>query len=561
MPDAGAPIVDRRRWQWLKGLRRASQAAFLGLFLALIAATAALTGAGFDAASSARVPWPVEAFLDIDPLAGALVLLATGTVAGAMIFGLVTLASAALLGRAFCGWACPLGALNQLVSELRPSVKGKRRIASNATKPYQKAKYVILAAVLGAALLGSAVGGVLDPLCMLTRGVSLVVLPWIGWALGGVMGAASGSGVAVLRGAADGVWGVAGGSLLAGRGLIYGGGFAIGVLFVAVLAVNRWVPRLWCRGLCPLGALLGASGRFGMLSLDKDAGRCDQCGLCQLACQGAASPRPGDRWQRAECDLCLNCVAACPHGAIAFRLAGRATDEQALPDLGRRSVLAGAAAGIALVPAMRTGSLGSSLGRPDPACIRPPGSRDEGEFLSRCIRCGQCMKICPRNALHPALDEAGAEGLWTPVLVPRIGYCEPTCTLCTQVCPTGAIRTVTEGEKLGRGGASMVRIGTAFIDQGRCLPWAMGTPCMVCEEFCPTSPKAVWTREEEVTVRDHAVKVRRPYVDPAECNGCGACEFACPVHDRAAIRVTSAGESRSPGHELMLRPKKGPRRA
>jgi ferredoxin len=106
----------------------------------------------------------------------------------------------------------------------------------------------------------------------------------------------------------------------------------------------------------------------------------------------------------------------------------------------------------------------------------------------------------------------------------------------------------------------MVRIGTAFIDQGRCLPWAMGTPCMVCEEFCPTSPKAVWTREQEVMVRDRAVKVRLPYVDPAECNGCGACEFACPVFDKAAIRVTAAGESRAPGHELLLRPKKDPRR-
>ncbi|MDD5306909.1 MAG: 4Fe-4S binding protein [Deltaproteobacteria bacterium] len=553
MPDGGAGRSDRKRWRALRWLRRASQAAFLGLFLALIAATAALTGAGFDAASSARVRWPVEAFLDIDPLAGAVVLLATGTVAGAMIFGLVTLASAALLGRAFCGWACPLGALNQLVSEIRPFARGKRRIASNATKPYQKAKYVILAAVLGAALLGSAAGGVLDPLSLVTRGVSLVLLPWIEWALGGVMDAASGSHVAGVQRLADNAY-RATGSLLAGRGLIYGGGFAIGVLFVAILAVNRWVPRFWCRGLCPLGAMLGASGRFGMLLLDKDAERCDQCGLCQMACQGAASPRPGERWQRAECDLCMNCVAACPHGAIAFRLAGRTTDEQPLPDLGRRAVLAGAAAGVALVPAMRAGALGSGLGRPDPACIRPPGSRDEDEFLSRCIRCGQCMKICPRNALHPALDEAGVEGLWTPVLVPRIGYCEPTCTLCTQVCPTGAIRTITENEKLGRSGASMVRIGTAFIDQGRCLPWAMGTPCMVCEEFCPTSPKAVWTREEEVDVRDLKVKVRRPYVDPAACNGCGACEFACPVYDRAAIRVTAAGESRAPGHELLLRP-------
>lgn len=55
------------------------------------------------------------------------------------------------------------------------------------------------------------------------------------------------------------------------------------------------------------------------------------------------------------------------------------------------------------------------------------------------------MKVCPTNALHPALAEAGPEGVWTPVLVPRIGYCEYYCSLCTQVCPTGAIREPDRG--------------------------------------------------------------------------------------------------------------------
>ena len=61
------------------------------------------------------------------------------------------------------------------------------------------------------------------------------------------------------------------------------------------------------------------------------------------------------------------------------------------------------------------------------------------------------MKVCPNNALHPAFFEAGIEGLWTPILIARIGYCEHSCVLCGQVCPTGAIQKITEKEKLGIG--------------------------------------------------------------------------------------------------------------
>src|SRR5690606_6203315 len=125
---------------------------------------------------------------------------------------------------------------------------------------------------------------------------------------------------------------------------------------------------------------------------------------------------------------------------------------------------------------------------------------DEREFLERCIRCAECMKVCPNNALHPASLEAGLEGLWTPILIPRIGYCEFSCVLCGQVCPTGAIQKITEPAKMGIG-QKPVRVGTAMYDRGRCLPWAMATPCIVCEEFCPTSPKAIWTEEVAVLAR------------------------------------------------------------
>ena len=170
------------------------------------------------------------------------------------------------------------------------------------------------------------------------------------------------------------------------------------------------------------------------------------------------------------------------------------------------------------------------------------------------------MKVCPNDALHPTLTEAGIEGIWTPALVARIGYCEPSCVLCGQVCPTGAIWKTSAREKgwvreKTVPGAKPISIGTAFFDRGRCLPWAMATQCIVCEEWCPTSPKAIYLRSAEVMDASGTTKqVLQPYLDPQHCVGCGACEFACPVRVQPAVYVTSIGESRSRTNQILLKP-------
>ena len=157
------------------------------------------------------------------------------------------------------------------------------------------------------------------------------------------------------------------------------------------------------------------------------------------------------------------------------------------------------------------------------------------------------MKVCITNGLQPTFLEAGLEGLWSPMLIPQIGYCEYRCTLCGQVCPTGAIKKLSLEEKM------KVKIGIAMIDKGRCLPYAHSTPCIVCEEVCPTSKKAIWFERAEVKDREGRVKVvQQPRIDLDLCIGCGICETMCPVRSKPAIYVTNAGESRSEKNRLLL---------
>ncbi|MBN2801566.1 MAG: 4Fe-4S binding protein [Deltaproteobacteria bacterium] len=544
------------RWKNFRYARRIFQIISLFLFLFLIFATAALTGAGFDSHNSASLPYQVELFLNMDPLAALTVLLSTFTIPSTMLISLFIIALTIFTGRSFCGWICPLGTLNHGVSEFKPSLSAGKKVKINAPKKSAKIKYLFLITLLITAFFGSAAAGIFDPISIVTRGVALTVLPVINYFGESFTHSAFSSQSLFAKNLADTLYSAGAGVLFHKSGLITASGVLLSIFFASILIANRFVPRMWCRYFCPLGALLGLFSRFSLFELKKDKSKCTDCKKCEQFCSQAASPIPGTKWERAECDLCMNCVSVCDDDALSFGLSGfKETTSKDAPDISRRHVIESAVAGAVIVPVLRTGALNTIKGRPDPACIRPPGAIIEEDFLKRCIRCGQCMKICPNNALHPAFDEAGPEGLFTPVLVPKVGYCEPSCTLCTQVCPTAAIKQVSEDQKTGVNNAKLLKIGTAFIEQGRCLPFSMDTPCTVCEEFCPVSPKAIRLEERSSVFKSGAEnkKLLAPFVNPDLCSGCGACENACPVHDQPAIKITSSGESRSPQNKLTLK--------
>jgi ferredoxin len=451
--------------------RRISQVFFLALFCWL--AVVATVG---DQPWQMR-GWPVGFFLTLDPLAALGTVLTTGTVFAPLLWSLGVLALTFFLGRFFCGFVCPLGTLNQMVGWLtRRNVARLRRIEDNRPRSGQGIKYLLLFFFLACAALGSLQIGLIAPLPLLTRSFDITALPLLD----------------------------SGGGPIFPEARHYTGAWLIGGVLVAVLGLNVLRPRFFCRFLCPLGALFGLASRFTPWRVGKaKAGSCGACHLCEEYCEGGCSP--SEELTVSECVLCLNCLDRCPTNRIGFNGRPSVAGERPLPDLSRRGAVVAVAAGVLTVPLWRVGAL-AGAGR-DPSLIRPPGALDEERFLARCLRCGLCMRVCPSNVIQPTLFSAGIQGLWTPALDYRLGRagCLQNCIACGQVCPTAAIRPLSIEEKLGVGSfmeKGPIRLGTAFVDRTRCLPWAMGRPCIVCQEVCPVSPKAIFTRAVFEPVRD-----------------------------------------------------------
>ncbi|MCP4705059.1 MAG: 4Fe-4S dicluster domain-containing protein [candidate division Zixibacteria bacterium] len=544
-------------------IRRLSQVLFFGIFFWLILKTNFEVNFNPDDLTEIILPYPVSIALEFSPLVALATLLANGTVFKGLLWSLVILIPTIFLGRFFCGWICPLGTLNHWISEIRSERmkrKGKKRILSNKYKKYQRIKYYIFFSFIAASFVGTVQVGLFDPLSFLARSLGTVVLPTAHTAANAILGSVKSIGLGPLTGGAQFIYDLISPILLPFRQAHFHTILTIATLFIGALVMNRIYTRFWCRGICPLGAMLGIFSKYAIFGLEKNEERCDDCQLCQMHCQGADNPKVGEKWRQTECHLCLNCQSACPQSSLKFKFYPNQIETKTNPvgiqtiDISRRKVFLSVGSGLALYPLLRSGD--DFDANANPFLIRPPGSVEEKDFLTRCIRCGQCMRVCPNNALHPTFMESGLEGLWSPTMIPKIGYCEPTCTLCGQVCPTGAILELTQKDKVGDEDSPPNRIGTAFFDRGRCLPWAMGKPCIVCEEWCPTSPKAIYLKEETVLDSEgKEVLVKRPYIDPALCTGCGACEYACPVMDKRAVYVTSVGESRSQKNQILLQRK------
>ncbi len=497
--------------------RRLVQAAALAVFVVLFV-------------TSRRNAWNPDVInipMRLDPLTMLASALSSRQFLAGSALSLITILATLGFGRVWCGWICPLGTVLDIFR-----FKRRNRLSKAPADTWRKGKYVLLTAILSAAIFSNLTLIIFDPLTILFRTFSTTLWPALDQLVTLIEEVLYQ--VPFLRTPVSRFDALIRPEVLPVVSIYYRYILVYAGFLTAIIAGNLIAHRFWCRYLCPLGGLLGLISKFAIFRREA-APECTQCGACEQVCPtGTIDPKNNYQSDSAECIMCMRCKEVCVRLNSTFPAHPPTLKPQKLAyDPKRREVLS--TVGITLAGLAIT-SASQRQYREHDHFIQPPGARDN-DLLSKCIRCGECSRACPTSAIQPAIAEAGVTGIWTPILIPRLGYCDYGCNACGQVCPVEAIPPLSLEEK------RKTPLGTATVDRDRCIAWSQGKPCIVCEEMCPVPEKAIYLTEIEFPVDEESlVTIQVPTVDPQLCIGCGICEYKCPVNGEAAIRVRTRQE-------------------
>lgn len=311
--------------------------------------------------------------------------------------------------------------------------------------------------------------------------------------------------------------------------------FIVAVVTFVLIVILAWRGgRTWCNNVCPVGTVLGFFSRFSLFRPVINTDKCVNCGQCGKKCKASCIDTAAHAIDYSRCVVCMDCLENCKVGAIKYSLRKKGSckpsdsgkDENF--DKSRRNALTiiGMVAGAATVDAAKLkvdGGLAEIMDKQAP--VReinptPAGSRGVKHFQNHCISCQACVSNCPNKVLRPSTKIGN---FMQPEMSYELGYCRPECTVCSEVCPAGAILKITPEEK------SSIQIGHAVTITQNCVVVRDGVDCGNCARHCPVGAISM------VPLQEGGKLV--PSVDTERCIGCGACENLCPARPLSAIYV------------------------
>lgn len=432
------------------------------------------------------------------------------------LLGLGLVLVSAIAGRWYCSFLCPLGGLQDLVALI-----ARPRLGFGRPLPGPRLALLTLALALVAAGLPSLASWI-DPWSSLGR--------FAGYALGPL---------ARLLERAD----------ILGFDpwlCVFSVAAMAGILILAGLK-GRW----FCGQVCPLGTALGGLNRLAPLRLRLDGSTCISCGRCEEVCVGSCISAEKRELDESRCVYCLSCLGDCPVGAIYYgprRASSVPRMGASGQGISRGRFLASFGGGVLALAAGALGrgrflpGLGGGPGGLMPGPVSPPGAGSRARLEATCTGCGLCVARCPSAVLQPGGLESGLLGAFLPRLDHSLSYCQFDCTICLDLCPSGAL------ERLGLATKKLTKIGNASLVREKCVVFTQGTKCGSCAEHCPTG--AVRMVEGERGLPE-------PVFHEDICIGCGACHYACPVRPQRAITVSGLAVHRlaqAPAKDLFKLP-------
>ncbi len=440
---------------------------------------------------------------------------------------LVVLALTLLLGRLYCSVICPLGILQDIFYALTLRFRRRRRVSYSSPKNWLRYTVLVLYVVAGLCGLHIVVA-LLDPYAAFGRMANNFLQPL--YIRGNNLLASWAEERGSYAFSQVDLHGIVLPTLIAA---------VVTIVVIAVLACLN--GRTYCNTICPVGSLLGLFSRYSLFKITIDEDKCIKCRKCERHCKASAIDSRKGHIDYSRCVMCGDCLEECDSSALLFKRVGRkpaplkaATGKPV--DAGRRSFLLGTAmATVAVTYGQEKKKVDGGLAVIEDkrkidrqTALTPPGSLSANNLANHCTACQMCLSACPNGVLQPSTS---LHNLMQPTMSYEKGYCRPECTRCSQVCPTGAIRSITAADK------TAIHIGHAVWLRDNCVVLRDGVACGNCARHCPVGAISMVPVDPS---NPHLH--RRPAVDENKCIGCGACEFLCPARPFSAIYVE--------GHEV-----------